>query len=59
MTNIQYGLRFPEGHITAYPSKKAAEAAQERMRRWPTTKFATLIERDYHVSDWRPCGDEG
>jgi hypothetical protein len=49
----QYGLEHPGGYIATYPSLDAAQAAQERMRRWPTTKFVKLIERDVLTGPWR------
>lgn len=48
----QYGLQFPEGNILTYPNKKDALAAQERMRRWPTTKWVALVSRDVTIGPW-------
>lgn len=42
----QYALQFVDGLILAYPTRRAAEAAREQMKRYhPTTKHSVLLGR--------------
>lgn len=47
---MRWGLELLTGTILTYETEEKALAAQQRMKRFPTTRYTTLLYRE--VSGW-------